>query len=66
MTGILLSAEDPSAIDKIIGGAKQAIAFAGECLTAMVDNPVLLFFLGAGLVGVGLTLFRKLRSTAKG
>lgn len=56
----------PGAIEQIITGAKSAIEFSGECLTAMVGNPVYLFILGAGFVGIGLGLVRKLRGTAKG
>ncbi len=56
----------PTTMDKILGGAQSAIDFSGKCLEAMVNNPVYLFFLAAGLVGVGLALVRKLRSTAKG
>ncbi len=57
---------DTSVMDKLLTGAETAIEFSGRCLTAMVENPIYLFYLAAGLVGVGLALVSKLRGTARG
>lgn len=57
---------DSGVMEKILDAAGSAIEFSGQCLNAMVNNPLYLFFLAVGLVGVGLGLVRKLRRTAKG
>lgn len=69
MSGILLTSDAGTetvvnGMETIISAASDAITFSGTCLTAMISNPVYAFFLGAGLVGVGLSLIRKLRHTA--
>jgi len=65
--GVLMTGDTEtavSAMETIISSASDAITFSGTCLTAMISNPVYAFILGAGFVGIGLSLIRKLRHTA--
>lgn len=69
MSGILLTSDATtetvvSGMDTILAAASDAIEFSGTCLTTMISNPVYAFILGAGFVGIGLSLIRKLRHTA--
>lgn len=54
-----------SIMDSILEGASKAIEFSGTCLSTMAGNPVYVFILGAGFVGIGLMLVRKLKNTAQ-
>lgn len=62
----LLSGETTSAMEKILGGVSSVMKLSGDMLTYMVENPVYLFLIAAGFVGVGLSIFRKVRGAAKG
>lgn len=46
-----------SAIDTIV-------TIMEKCLDLVVTNPLVMIFVAAGLVGIGVGLFRKLKKTA--
>ena len=52
-------------MDAILTAASDAIEFSGTCLTTMTSNSIYVFVLGAGFVGLGLALVRKLFRTAR-
>lgn len=52
-------------MEAVLTAAAEAIEFSGTCLTTMISNPVYVFILGAGFVGIGLGLVSKLKNTAK-
>lgn len=51
----------PSAMDTITTAAETAIGFMTKAFTAMTGNAYLVVFLGATMIGVGVSIFRKLR-----
>lgn len=63
---VLASETGASAMEKILGGVSSVMKLSGDMLTYMVDNPVYLFLIAGGFVGVGLSIFRKVRNAAKG
>lgn len=52
-------------METVLTAAQSAITFSGQCLTSLLGNEIYAFFFGAGLVGVGLTLVRQLKNTAR-
>ena len=63
---VLSGGTDASAMDKILGAVSSVMKLSGDMLIYMVDNPVYLFLLAAGFVGVGLGIFRRVRNAARG
>lgn len=53
-----------SALDKVIEVIPEVFDLAGACFNAVIENPVLLLFFSVSLIGIGLSVFRKLRRTA--
>ena len=53
-------------MDKVLNAVGSVLDFAGTILDRIVENPLLLFILAAGLVPIGLEVFSNLRRTAKG
>lgn len=46
----------------ITSGIETVIAIFGQCWDLMLANPLIMVFVGASLIGVGVGVFRKLRS----
>lgn len=53
-----------NALDKVIEVIPSVFDLAGQCFNAVIENPVLLLFFSVSLIGIGLSVFRKLRRTA--
>lgn len=51
----------PTAMEAITAAAETAITFMTKAFTAMTANAYLVVFLGATMIGVGVSIFRKLR-----
>ena len=64
MTPMLLEGEVPI-MTTVIEGTKDVFSLVGTVLTQIVTNPVLLFCLAAGLVPIGIKIFRYLKRSAK-
>lgn len=66
--GLLAAAggETTGVMDKVLNAVGSVLDFAGTILDRIVENPLLLFILAAGLVPIGLEVFSNLRRTAKG
>ena len=58
--------EAPEIMEKVINAVGDVLNFAGTLIDKIVDNPLLLFLLAAGIVPIGLTVFEQLKRTAKG
>lgn len=58
---IALETGTPTAMDTITTAAETAISFMTKAFTAMTGNAYLVVFLGATMIGVGVSIFRKLR-----
>lgn len=58
--------EGGTAMTAIITAMTDVFSMVGTVVTAITGQPVLLFILAASLIPIGLSLFRKLRGTAKG
>lgn len=54
----------PGVLDKVFEAGTKMVGFAGDLFVEIVNNPVLVVFVGAGLVGVGLKVFKKMKRTA--
>ena len=52
-------------LDTILAGTSTLSTLVGEVFTLLTANPLLTLFLAASLIGLGLSLFRKLKRTAK-
>lgn len=73
MLGVLLSdaVETPvtsssGGISTVMEAANSLVEFAGSLFTTIVSNPILVVFVAAGFVGIGLSIVRRLKSTARG
>lgn len=66
--GLLAAAggETTGVMDKVLNAVGSVLDFSGTILDRIVENPLLLFILAAGLVPIGLEVFSNLRRTAKG
>lgn len=53
-----------SALDKVLETIPEIFDLAGVCFNEIIENPVLLMFFSVSLIGLGLSVFRKLRRTA--
>lgn len=53
-----------NALDKVLETIPDIFDLAGVCFNAIIENPVLLMFFSVSLIGLGLSVFRKLRRTA--
>ena len=49
----------------IITGISDVVSVVGEVFTVMVGNPLLVFFIGVGVLGSGIGLFSRLRGATK-
>lgn len=52
-------------METIIAAMSDVLSLVGKTIETMVGQPLLLFFLAAGLVPVGISLFRRLKRAAK-
>lgn len=50
---------------EIIAALPDVFSIIGTVLTEITGTPILLFFLAAGLVPVGIALFRQLKGAAQ-
>ena len=57
---------ETSALTPIITSMGTLVDIMGEVWDVMLSNPLFLVFLGASLFGVGIRIFRKVKSAAKG
>lgn len=53
-------------MESVMEAAGELVTWAGELFTVIVENPVLVFYVAAGLVGIGLGIVSMLKNTAKG
>lgn len=55
-----------SSFETVMDAATQLVAWGGELFQTIIDNPVLVVFVAASFVGVGLGIVSKLKNTARG
>ena len=60
------SGADTATLAPIISAMGSLVEIMGEVWNVMTGNPLLVVFLAAGLFGVGIRIFRKVKSAAKG
>lgn len=51
-------------LDSVLSNVPKVFDLASTCFNAVTENEVLLLFFSVSLIGVGLSVFRKLRKTA--
>lgn len=66
MNVYLTGTEGASSFETVMDAATQLVAWGGELFQTIIDNPVLVVFVAASFVGVGLGIVRKLKNTARG
>ena len=62
----LSASTNTSTLAPIITGMGSLVEVMGEVWDVMTSNPLLVVFLAASLFGVGIRIFRKVKSAAKG
>ena len=62
----LTSGTDASSLAPIITAMATLVEIMGAVWSVMVSNPLLVVFLAASLLCVGIKLFRKIKGAAKG
>lgn len=60
-----LEAASSTGISAILGSTSTITTLVGSVWTLMTSNPLLTVFLCASLLGVGISVFRKIRKTSK-
>ena len=53
-------------IQTILGGTTTLTTLVSDVFDIMVANPLLVIFLASSLIGVGISLFRRLRGASRG
>ncbi|MEG0650145.1 MAG: hypothetical protein RR764_09940 [Oscillospiraceae bacterium] len=61
IVGLVGEVIPPTMMQNIITSMGDAFTLVGTIITKVVGNPVLLFCLAAGLIPVGISIFRNLR-----
>lgn len=54
-----------TAVDTVIESAGAVLDLSGTILTAITENPVLAFMLGAVFVTIGIEVFKKLKKAVR-
>ena len=49
----------------VTGAIGNVVDVVGQIFTVMTGNAYLVFFMAAGLLGVGITIFKRLKGAAK-
>ena len=49
----------------VTSGVSTVVEIVGQVFTLITGNPLLMVFVGAGLVGVGVRIFRQIKSAAR-
>lgn len=62
----LLATDTPTTFEGVLDSATELVTWSGELFNAILANPILVVFVAAGFVGIGLGIVKKLKSTAKG
>lgn len=52
-------------LDNVINTIPKIFELAGQCFTAVIENPVLLVFFSVSLIGTGLGVFQMMKNTAR-
>ena len=56
----------PTGFEAVMDAATDLVAWGGELFNTIIQNPVLVVFVAASFVSVGLGIVRKLKGTARG
>ncbi len=68
---VLLAAEGGEAaatsggMSEVMSASTELVQFAGTLFNTILSNPVLVFFVAASFVGIGLSIVKKLKRTAR-
>ena len=63
---LALAAADTSTLAPIITGMGSLVDIMEQVFAIMVSNPLLVVFLSGSLLTVGIRIFRKIKSAARG
>ena len=72
MHGMILMAAEGGAdaassggMSAVLDASTELVSFAGTLFNTILANPVLVFFVAAGFVSIGLGIVKKLKRTAR-
>lgn len=54
-----------STLDNVIGVVPKLFELAGTCFTSALENPILLLFFAASMVGLGFGIFSKMKRAVR-
>lgn len=57
---------NPSAFQNVMDAAKELVSWGGELFNVILQNPILVVFVAASFVGIGLGIVKSLKRTARG
>lgn len=60
------AAANTSSLAPVMDAANELVKFGGNLFSTILENPVLVVFVAAGFVTIGLGIVKKLKSTARG
>lgn len=66
---VMLAAETgagATAVSTVISAMSDVFSLAGTVVTEITTQPILLFCLAAGMVPIGISIFRQLKSASRG
>lgn len=65
MLTVLTTGGATGGIDSVMDAANSLVTFAGNLFSTIIANPILVVFVGASFVGIGLTIVQQLKSAAR-
>lgn len=63
---LAIEGSDTTTLTPVISAIDTLVSLVGKVFDVMVGNPLLVLFLAAGLFSLGIRIFRKAKSAAKG
>ncbi len=64
MPTLLTTPATTDSMDTVVSATDKVVEFTSKVFDLITGNPVLVVFLAASLIGVGISVFRKLKGAA--
>lgn len=66
MLNPMIATDAGTSFDTVMDAATELVTWGGELFSTIIANPVLVVFVAASFVGVGLSIVSQLKATARG
>lgn len=66
MLSPMIATDTPNGFNSVMDAATELVSWGGELFSTIIENPVLVVFVAASFVSVGLGIVRQLKGTARG